>query len=415
LLRLGWVDSALVDLTGGQADRLSWQDKKVKQSITDGSLWTLLLKYCESGFLLGCGSPVGASDSESDASNTGIVQSHAYSILKLQLVDEFQLIRLRNPWGRKEWTGDWSDNSPLWTKRLKDKVNFLAADDGAFWMSWQDFCINFDELYICRFFDKALWPNQGQFAGQFTAANAGGCMNHKTVTKNIQYALTTLELGSYELSLELVQEDTRGVQGKTVGEYPLIILELYENSGKPVSREVRGKMIANTGSPSQSLHIQATLDITQLNTVYTLLPCTYEPNIYTNYTMKWYCNKKLKIQQFQTQQSKAQLIEITIDQLANFTHETPKNQNYDKREEVTGIIGNGESELLSPLASAAPSNQLSVAATAVSFESLDFSRELTKKKSNQKTKKKMATARVADVVAVESPSAEHASSHDFEL
>ena len=94
----GWIDDALVDLAGGVADRIRWTDEKTKTAIHDGSLWTMLLKYHSSGFLLGCGSPVGASDSEADASPFGIVQSHAYSILNLVAVDGIQLIQVRNPW-----------------------------------------------------------------------------------------------------------------------------------------------------------------------------------------------------------------------------------------------------------------------------------------------------------------------------
>lgn len=94
----GWIDDALVDLAGGVAERIRWEDEKTKTAIHDGSLWTTLLKYHQQGFLLGCGSPVGKSDSEADASPFGIIQSHAYSVLGLVAVDNLQLIHVRNPW-----------------------------------------------------------------------------------------------------------------------------------------------------------------------------------------------------------------------------------------------------------------------------------------------------------------------------
>ncbi len=97
----GWIDDALVDLAGGVAERIRWSDEKTKSAMHDGSLFAMLLKYHEQGFLLGAGSPVGASDSEADASPWGIVQSHAYSVLALASIDGLQLIHVRNPWGRK--------------------------------------------------------------------------------------------------------------------------------------------------------------------------------------------------------------------------------------------------------------------------------------------------------------------------
>lgn len=66
---------------------------------------------------MGAGSP-SHPDGDSAKSSTGIVQGHAYSILKLIEVDGTKLIMIRNPWGDGEWTGDWSDDSELWTIRM---------------------------------------------------------------------------------------------------------------------------------------------------------------------------------------------------------------------------------------------------------------------------------------------------------
>jgi calpain-15 len=42
------------------------------------------------------------------------VQGHAYSIVQVKEIDQFKLVKLRNPWGSFEWKGNWSDQSPLW-------------------------------------------------------------------------------------------------------------------------------------------------------------------------------------------------------------------------------------------------------------------------------------------------------------
>lgn len=232
----GWIDNALVDLAGGVADRIRWTDEKTKAAIHDGSLFTMLLKYHEQGFLLGAGSPVGTSDSEADASPWGIVQSHAYSILSLAAVDGLQLIQVRNPWGRKEWTGDWSDKSPLWTRRLKSKLNYQDREDGSFYMSWSDFCQNFDEVYVARFYSEKLWPSRGKVYGEWRGATAGGCVNYESVKNNVQYGLTILDSGTAEVAVSLLLEDVRGIEGKTVGDFPTAILELYDHNGKPINQ-----------------------------------------------------------------------------------------------------------------------------------------------------------------------------------
>lgn len=68
----------------------------------------------------------------------GLVTGHAYSIisgLEVTLDDgsSVKLLKVRNPWGTGEWTGDWSDSSRLWTSSVKKQVGGLSfKDDGAF-------------------------------------------------------------------------------------------------------------------------------------------------------------------------------------------------------------------------------------------------------------------------------------------
>jgi calpain-15 len=74
---------------------------------------------------------------------TGIVSGHAYTILDVQRYQDSQgreqkLIQIRNPWGKFEWKGAFSDHSPLW--KSSDKANFIhPEDDGVFWMRAEDF------------------------------------------------------------------------------------------------------------------------------------------------------------------------------------------------------------------------------------------------------------------------------------
>jgi len=70
----------------------------------------------------------------------GLIGGHAYSLLSAYEGENgLKLIKLRNPWGQHEWNGDWSDNSKLWTPQLKKELNYVDANDGSFWMSFDDF------------------------------------------------------------------------------------------------------------------------------------------------------------------------------------------------------------------------------------------------------------------------------------
>jgi hypothetical protein len=49
-----------------------------------------------------------------------------------------------------EWTGDWSDTSPLWTEEMQAEIEVIeASDDGMFWMSFEDLVKNFYSVNVC--------------------------------------------------------------------------------------------------------------------------------------------------------------------------------------------------------------------------------------------------------------------------
>ena len=76
----------------------------------------------------------------------GLVQGHAYTIVyylltQLGVYDRpRKMIKIRNPWGQKEWKGGasdkdtsfWNNISPLDKKRLGHE----NKDDGVFFMFW---------------------------------------------------------------------------------------------------------------------------------------------------------------------------------------------------------------------------------------------------------------------------------------
>jgi len=148
----GWVHDALVDLTGGVAETIDLHTE------LDGSLqaglWKRLREIHDSGHLLGAGSPAGDEGSvlHHESDEHGIISGHAYAVLQLREVDDLRLLLLLNPWGGAPITGDFS-RPGVWTPRLQGLLGDWRDDmRGTFWMRYETFVAQFDDIYICRIF-----------------------------------------------------------------------------------------------------------------------------------------------------------------------------------------------------------------------------------------------------------------------
>lgn len=52
--------------------------------------------------------------------------------------------------GHYVWTGDWSDDSPIWTSYLRHLLMPEGPQDGTFWISFADVLKYFDCIDICK-------------------------------------------------------------------------------------------------------------------------------------------------------------------------------------------------------------------------------------------------------------------------
>eukprot|EP00746_Dinoflagellata_sp_MGD_P021666 gnl/MRDRNA2_/MRDRNA2_150577_c0_seq1.p1 gnl/MRDRNA2_/MRDRNA2_150577_c0~~gnl/MRDRNA2_/MRDRNA2_150577_c0_seq1.p1 ORF type:complete len:520 (+),score=123.05 gnl/MRDRNA2_/MRDRNA2_150577_c0_seq1:169-1560(+) len=121
----------------------------------------MLADWDNNNYLLAAGSHSG---SDSDKNALGIVQGHAYTILQVKMNvagSGYDLMQLRNPWGCSEWSGAWSDNSGLWNDNpdVAEECGWEQADDGLFWMTYDDFSSNYQQVFVCR---KNMGENRGK-------------------------------------------------------------------------------------------------------------------------------------------------------------------------------------------------------------------------------------------------------------
>jgi calpain-15 len=89
----------------------------------------------------------------------GLVTEHSYGIIAAATVvdsngNQANICKLRNPWGRFEWNGDWGDESDLWTEELKEQLEVTIENDGCFWMDIEDMKQYFDRVQICKVEDN---------------------------------------------------------------------------------------------------------------------------------------------------------------------------------------------------------------------------------------------------------------------
>lgn len=175
----GLMSAALHALTGDHTFRLdrsgaTWKrrvSRHVAETYTPDETWVLIQKYIAAGSLLaaaaasidGRGAGAGLNNEVVDE-KTGLVAGHAYSILDARelgligglglgagVLGKTKLVRLRNPWGRFEWKGAWSDGAREWTDHplVRMRLRPEDADDGSFWMPWDAFLGTFGRLDVC--------------------------------------------------------------------------------------------------------------------------------------------------------------------------------------------------------------------------------------------------------------------------
>lgn len=67
----------------------------------------------------------------------GLYGSHAYSVLRVKECRGKRFVVVRNPWGKSEWTGPWSDGSKEWNGdwiQVLQELDHILGDDGEFVM-----------------------------------------------------------------------------------------------------------------------------------------------------------------------------------------------------------------------------------------------------------------------------------------
>eukprot|EP00058_Branchiostoma_floridae_P022502 XP_002607992.1 hypothetical protein BRAFLDRAFT_74941 [Branchiostoma floridae] len=246
--------------------------------------------------------------------SNGLVQQHAYSVTGFATVNEAQIVRVRNPWGKIEWKGPWSDESPQWegvTEERKEELGVVKRDDGEFWMSFQDFLDIWKTLEICH-----LEPSVGEVEPELVGCKkwnsterhgkwqrgmtAGGCANYRTSTfcSNPQYIVQVEDPDDEDdddtctVVFSLIQKDRRkqkhlGKANLAVGFY---IYETAPNQKKLKKRDVcTRRPAATSGSYINLREVTKRVKLPPGN--YIVMPSTFKPNEEADFLLRIYTEK----------------------------------------------------------------------------------------------------------------------------
>ncbi|CAN9502544.1 unnamed protein product [Ophioblennius macclurei] len=201
-MNAGTPAEALVDFTGGVHICIDLKNPP-------SELWNMMTRAGHARSLMGCGTPQGETSANTVLPN-GLVQGHAYTVTGIKEVmsqgQAVRLVRLWNPWGKGEWKGDWSDQSPLWQTVTPQEREMCQSvrDDGEFWIRLEEFVQFYSDLDICcmcpDFLDgseSCHWQTS-YYEGRWVAGStAGGCMNNtESFWSNPQYRVKVEKLES---------------------------------------------------------------------------------------------------------------------------------------------------------------------------------------------------------------------------
>lgn len=153
----GQTGEAIEDLTGGVTTEIY-----TTNILDPDSFWTNELSRCgkTADFVFSCAAARWrewrpyhvANEKIREERRSGIVSQHAYAVLDTYEGHGQRLVKIRNPWGRKEWTGAWSDGSKEWTAEWLSRLDHQFGDDGIFWMQYRDMLSKYKYIDRTRIF-----------------------------------------------------------------------------------------------------------------------------------------------------------------------------------------------------------------------------------------------------------------------
>ncbi|KZP04006.1 cysteine proteinase [Athelia psychrophila] len=145
------TDEAIEDLTGGISESLYIND-----IMDEDAFWKDLLRTNED-MLFSCFIDPPKGTPAQQPTVKGLLMEHSYAILKTIEFRGKRFLKIRNPWGKSEWEGRWSDGAEEWNGEWLEALKALDhtfGDDGVFVMEYCDFLQHWEGVECTQLFDN---------------------------------------------------------------------------------------------------------------------------------------------------------------------------------------------------------------------------------------------------------------------
>ncbi|CAG00593.1 unnamed protein product, partial [Tetraodon nigroviridis] len=323
----GNTGDAVVDFSGAVSEQVNLEGEAFyKDQNKQDQLFEDLLKVYDRGGIISCSIKAEPHEIELKMGN-GLVKGHAYSVTAVKKVrlghglvayfknETIPLIRMRNPWGKTEWKGAWSDSSPEWSKvgdTERGNLGITVADDGEFWMSFTDWCKFFTEADVCRLINTSMisvhktWHEVVHFGSWTKNAEpllnrCGGCANHRqTFLQNpqvlppspalqpIKEYLFDITKEADEMLISLQQKDLKALRKVGQGENLTIGFSVFkvELNRKYRMHDIltQEALVTSTYINARSVFLRYTLSLGR----YVIFPTTFRPLTLGDFMLRVY-------------------------------------------------------------------------------------------------------------------------------
>ncbi|XP_037537621.1 calpain-10 [Nematolebias whitei] len=321
----GQVAEALVDLTGGVAERWSLGDfgseeeqrtERDSDRVQKKKLDLNLLSHVKDDCALSCsthGAPGGL----------GVMgQHHALTVMEWLNVktvsgSEVWLLRIRNPWGRCCWGGAWTWSGVGWSSLDPDCAVDLKSRlaEGEFWLDEAEFTSQFDEItvgypmseegHLKSIYTGNFLTHSHQLAGRWVKGySAGGSRNASSYSSNPKFWLKVCERGEVLISLlqhrkwrnrknaQKSLEDGKNIKHQ---HYQAIALHMWKVEKKHfnLSRTLIKPICASTHCHAYEREVVLRRQLDP--GYYLLIPSTYQPGAETHFLIRVFSSSSISL------------------------------------------------------------------------------------------------------------------------